>query len=66
MMNFKIIIKFRLKFGWEYITNANKIFEEDKLLTKAVETPRENKPRFNQPALDDKSKCLKCVLRMRR
>ena len=25
----------------------NKIFEEDKMLTKAVETPRENKPRFN-------------------
>ena len=25
----------------------NKIFEEDKMLTKAVETPSENKPRFN-------------------
>ena len=32
----------------------NKIFEEDKLLTKAVETPSENKPRFNwAEALDD-------------
>ena len=25
----------------------NKIFEEDKMLTKAVETPSEKKPRFN-------------------
>ena len=32
----------------------NKIFEEDKMLTKAVETPSENKPRFNwAEALDD-------------
>jgi ribonucleoside-diphosphate reductase alpha chain len=32
----------------------NKIFEEDRMLTKAVETPSENKPRFNwAEALDD-------------